>query len=288
MIVYLDEDFIEEKKAAVPLTDRGLLLGDGLFETLIVDQGIIEFFRLHYDRLSSSAHLLKIPFEKNFSDLKNIITKLVMVNELSFKKTVVRITLTRGCGPRGLSFPVSTRSRLFVQIFPLQPLVPKNKSLMISRYCLHQTPPLCFIKHLGYQVSILAKQEAYEQGVDEAVLLNAHNHVVCATAANIFIINEKEEIITPSLPSGCLPGIIRGLLLEWAKKNKLIIKEQLILPSQLETAKSIFLTNSVIGIQPFQRFINVNLNPFHPLVLKVKEGYEKLKEKEKNREKAEK
>lgn len=265
MIVYLNNQFVDAKDAVIPITDRGILLGDGVFETLRVDEGFIEGFRFHYRRFEASALIMGIPMPQTRSAIGKIVLQLLEKNNLFDKQAVVRMTLTRGSGPRGLAIPEQVEPTLFIQVFPFHQEVCTHFSMMISGYRYNPSAPLCYIKHLGYQLAILARQEAQLYGFNEAALLNDKGDVISATAGNIFVI-KNDRILAPSLTTGCLPGVTRGLLIRLAKRHKMPIDVVTFSCEDMLSAQSVFVTNSLMGIRPVTCLQAQALNTQHPLL----------------------
>jgi branched-chain amino acid aminotransferase len=104
-------------------------------------------------------------------------------------------------------------------------------------------------KYLSWSENLTRYERAHEQGFDEVVLLNERGEVAECTSANIFIV-EGENVFTPPLASGCLPGVTRALLLEEIRVPGLTISETTILPSGLETADAVFITSTTRDLMP--------------------------------------
>ncbi len=108
------------------------------------------------------------------------------------------------------------------------------------------------IKSLNYLDNILAKMAAVKAGAEEAVLLNSKGHVAEASAANIFLVTGR-GLATPRIADGALPGIMRQKVITLAEKLNITVEERIITAEELESAAEIFLTNSLIKIQPVNR-----------------------------------
>jgi branched-subunit amino acid aminotransferase/4-amino-4-deoxychorismate lyase len=107
---------------------------------------------------------------------------------------------------------------------------------------------------LGYQLSILGRLEAKQKQIDDVVFVNSADEVVCSTAANIFAVIDG-DIVTPPLISGCLPGIKRGQMIQQLKKEMTVIIRPILRQELLEKAESIFLTNSLTGVQSVKQLL---------------------------------
>jgi branched-chain amino acid aminotransferase len=141
------------------------------------------------------------------------ITDLLGANGLS--DAGVRLTLTRGPGPRGLAPPPETTPTLLIAAFALPPPAQPVRATIAQGTRRNERSPLSRTKALGYLDAILALREANERQADEALLLNTRDRLACATAANLWAVRDG-HLFTPPLDDGALPGITRGLLLEIA------------------------------------------------------------------------
>ncbi len=249
MYIILDERIIAEEKAYIHIKDRGFLLGDGLFETCKVQNGQIEFFDEHYERLAHSANALMIPFEYEPSAFKKMCVDLIKINELENNPASMRITLTRGIGLRGINLPEKPNTTLLITTSPYHAPATKHPiRAMITSITRNPSSPITKFKTLNYLEPILARQEAQENGFDEGIMLNTDGYITECSVANIFII-ENNEIITPSIESGILPGIMRNHVISICRKNGYQIFEKLVSVDDIMNADAVFQTNSLIGVQ---------------------------------------
>jgi branched-chain amino acid aminotransferase len=238
--------------------DRGLLLGDGLFETLKVINGIPLFFSQHFARLQQSAHFLSIPLLFSQEALLAICQQVLEANKLEKTITALRITLTRGCSSRGIDVPTECHPTLLVTTSSYQPteLHPRAFITSIPR---NERSPLIQHKTLNYLEFILARKIAKETGFDEGILINTAGAVTESAIANIFLVL-KEEVITPRLEDGILPGITRRQVFECCHTANISIHERKIMPQMIQQATEGFQTNSLIGIQTFS---SIDQHPLH-------------------------
>src|SRR5436190_4206318 len=203
----------------------------------------------------------KIPFELTLSELEKITGRLIDEN-FSDDETEgsLRITLTRGSGPRGIGIPCEVSPTLFVTVSPSNGIHADSPlSLFVSSIWRNESSPLSRIKSLAYLDNILARDEAVQNGATEAVMLNTKGEVACITIGNIFIVNSHGEIFTPPLETGILPGITRRHVLDLCRKNDIPIQEKPIFLGDLENAAEIFVTNSIMGIR--KAYLMVNFSP---------------------------
>ncbi|WP_338461923.1 aminotransferase class IV [Synechococcus elongatus IITB7] len=235
MIGYCNGEWIPIKDLTIAVSDRGFSLGDGLFETLLVWQGRVCLAKQHWRRLTSSAQQLRIPLPPEAS--LDLLQATVDRNQL--ETGALRMTLTRGCGQRGLQSPD-----------PLQPLLVIVPSLsqpqfqplrLVTAQTVRRCPEsiLSRFKTLSYLENVLARQEAEQQQADEALLLTPSDRLSEAAAANVFV-RLNDDWWTPPLSDGALPGIVRQRLLAtgWAQ-------EASIAWSQRDQIDAIALSNSL-------------------------------------------
>ncbi len=247
MVVYLNGDLVPLDQACIPIQDRGLTLGDGVFETLYYDGQDLECLRPHYDRLLKGLTLFQIPVDWAVSEFKSIISYVLESNDLIGKTASIRVTCTRGSSVRGVKPPLQPQPTVIVSAQPYQREVKLNRVGLSS--FIHSCPQvLSGIKHLGYQLSVLGALEARDRGLDDVLFFNAQGHLVCATAANIFILRDG-AMITPPLSDGALPGIMRGKLIQEMQRSGIAVRIDHITYHDLESASRLFLSNSLIGLQ---------------------------------------
>lgn len=249
MNISLNGSIIAEEKAYIHIKDRGFLLGDGVFETLKAHNGHIEFFSDHFVRLSNSARNLFIPLPYNETELKNICVELIRENSLENDTTAMRITLTRGVGLRGINFPQKPNPTLLVATTQYhEPEKDHYIRAMITGVKRNPESIITKNKTLNYLEPILARQEALRNGFDEGIMLNTDDFITECSVAGIFFI-KNNEILTPSLDCGVLPGIARAHVIQICKDNGYKVRETKISIEDVQNMDEAFQTNSLIGVQ---------------------------------------
>lgn len=246
-IIFLNDQFISQNAAGISINDRGFLLGDGIFETIRIYKGKALFLNRHYQRLTNSARLLDISLPYTEEQLRSIINKLLIDNQLIEKEAIVRITLSRGSSERGLAIQDLSIPTCLVTVFPYTP-IDEHYKLIISSIRRNEFSPLSTIKSLNYLDNILAYDQAIKQQANDALLLNTSGNIACTTMANIFIV-KNYTLLTPALSDGALPGIMRSLIIEYAQSLHINVVEKSIVLSELESADAVFITNAVQGIK---------------------------------------
>ncbi|BDA82611.1 4-amino-4-deoxychorismate lyase [Aureimonas sp. SA4125] len=241
--VWLDGDF-RDAAAAVDAGDRGLLLGDGVFDTALVVGGTVFLGEKHVDRLVAALAVLQIPLDR--SAIETAMTALAERQQTGS----IRLTVTRGTGPRGLGLPPEPKPMLLGTSAPLAPaLMFSPLRCAVSTVRRNETSPLSRLKALGYLDAVLALQKAKEEGADDVLFLNARGMAACSALANLFVV-DGFELLTPPLKDGVLPGIIRGWIIDNAENFGLRPLEQSISSKKLDAVDGLFLTNSLRLISP--------------------------------------
>lgn len=229
------------------LSDRGLLLGDGLFETLLVVDGAPADWDAHMARLALGCAALDLPTPRD-EDVRAAAQAALNAAGLETGRAALRITWTAGSGGRGLDRPepcvpmlFATAARAPGALGPARLMTVTTRRNAGSVASQHKT--------LSYLDNVLARREATRAGADEAVMLNTEGHVACAAAANLFWISEG-RLTTPSLDCGVLAGITRKNVIARAADLGLAVAEVRLGPEVLAKAESIFITNSLTGLRP--------------------------------------
>ncbi|MEP7172119.1 MAG: aminotransferase class IV [Aestuariivirga sp.] len=224
--------------------DRGFLLGDGVFETVAVINRKPLWLDEHVQRMAHATAELGIGFNAagTFAGLTEVLEKSAAPCE------VLRITLSRGKSARGLAGDGTSPSLLIT----LDEFSAKNLfqpcRLKVSRVRRNEFAPSSRLKTLSYIDGIAAAREVAGEA-DDALMLNTSGHVASATVANISMLH-GDELITPSLDQGILPGIMRRVLLDHAKKLGLKPVERAVPLEDLVRADAVFLCNSLRFIRP--------------------------------------
>lgn len=275
-MIYLNGELLPEKEAHISPTDRGFLLGDGLFETMRVHQGRIFQLEAHLARLHAGAAALQIPVPKSSEEIRTALSATLAANDLAHADASLRLTLTRGTGPRGVLPLKSPTPTLMITATPMSQQATPPVNTIIASAPRNQHSPLTQIKSLNFLEFILARQEAEQKNANEALLLNTNGHLTEATTANLFIV-QNEKVYTPPLTDGVLPGITRALILQLAKSKHILSAEASLTPEALYSAQEAFLTNSLIGIRAIRSVDGKSIGDGHEghLTQKLKALYAK-------------
>ncbi len=230
----------------LPPDDRGLTLGDGLFETLLARDGQLVAFEAHLRRMAHGCGVLGLPEPDAVLALQLCLDALADAG-LGAGRAAVRLTLTAGSGGRGLNRPATPAPRLFATAAPSpRPTTPAG--LIIARARRNEGSPASRLKSLSYLDNVLARAEAAAAGADEAVMLNTRGQVACAGAANLFWLSQG-RLCTPALQCGVLDGIVRRQVLTAMLATGQRAEEVAVGAEALASVQAMVLTNSLIGVR---------------------------------------
>ena len=194
--------------------DRGSIHGLGLFETMLAIDGVLLFADRHLARLRSGHEKLGWPVE--FPEFQEIAAELLAKNRLGTGRARVRLTVTGGSGPIHDLTPGTDRL-VWMTAFPAL-VPPESVSACLSPWPRNEFSPLAGLKCASYSENLIALDHARRTGFDETIFLNTAGHLCEAATANLFLVIDG-TLLTPSLDSGCLPGITREVVIELAAET---------------------------------------------------------------------
>lgn len=253
-MIWLNGNF--EDTGTISPSDRGFLLGDGVFETLYATGNRVVYFDQHWQRLTTALDLVDINIPYSPNDIQKVCQELINhmhgvtdgENNNQLQPFVLRLSVSRGNGGRGLVINPDAQPTWLLTA-ALCPPPPQSVTLHVSTLCRPSANLTSRIKSLSYMDNILARKEAIMGGADEALMLNEAGHVCCAAASNIFIC-KNNNWITPPISDGTLDGIIRGEILNMGKLDSAPIREESLTLAQVQEADYIFICNSLTGAVP--------------------------------------
>jgi len=250
--VYINGELVEKEDAKISVFDHGLLYGDGVFEGIRIYHGKTFRLKEHIDRLWRSAKLIMLEIPMSREEMADAIHNTLEVN--SMDEGYIRVLVTRGIGTLGLS-PTKCKNPCVIIITDYISLYPQemydNGLELVTATTVKNHPEAMSprIKSLNYLNNILAKIEALNAGVIEAIMLNAAGYVTECTGDNIFTI-ERGVLKTPPLAAGILEGITRGIVMELAREAGIPVSEENMTRYDLFNADECFLTGSAAEIIP--------------------------------------
>ena len=249
MFISINGSLTSKEDAKISVFDRGFLYGDGVFETLRIYNGIPFMLDEHMERLIAGLKALR--FQKLPAGIKVYASRVIEANKIS--NGILRITVTRGEVVAGID-PLACMEPTVVITATEGVPYPEESYLkgfraVIANIKKDRNSPLCRVKSANFLTHILAKGEAADAGVDEALMLNYEGFLTEATVSNLFLL-KGNSLLTPSVESGILPGVTRRVVIEIAGKMGLEVKQREIRHEELYSADEAFLTNSLMEIMP--------------------------------------
>ena len=237
-----------EPADCVPTSDRGLLYGDGVFETIAVHKGQLRHWDRHLQRLQTGCQRLGLTAVDG-AQLAQECRSLIQQSQ----QAVVKIIITRGSGGRGYRVPGQSRPTRVIQLhdWPDHPASCSSSGIKarICRTRLGQNSALAGIKHLNRLEQVLARQEWDAPDIVEGLMLDTGGNLVEGTMSNVFLVDDG-LLVTPDLTLCGVAGIMRSRVLEFAELHSIAFSIQPVALDRLLQADEIFVCNSLIGIWP--------------------------------------
>lgn len=252
MKIFINGKFLDEKNAKISVFDHGLLYGDGVFEGIRAYHGRVFRLKEHIERLFYSAKAILLTIPMSADALAKAVVQTCAKNNL--RDGYIRLVITRGVGGLGLNpnrckVPSIIIIADKIQVYPPS-LYQRGMEIVTVPTVRNLHSALNpAIKSLNYLNNILAKIEANNAGVEEAVMLNSEGFVAECTADNIFIV-KGNHVMTPPLSAGALYGITRGVVMELARENGLMVSEPTLTRYDLFNADECFLTGTGAELIP--------------------------------------
>ncbi|QDO95313.1 aminotransferase class IV [Formosa sediminum] len=249
---------IQDNNTILNANNRGFAYGDALFETIKTSYGKLLFWEDHYFRLMASMRILRmeIPMNFNMEFLESEINKTLEAKGLTSSSARVKLTVYRNEG--GLYLPETNNISFIIDAKPLPNdfyLISEN-AYEVDLFKDYYISPslLSTLKTNNKSLNVVGSIFAKENGLENCLTLNTNKNVVEALNGNVFIV-KGNHIKTPPLSDGCLKGIMRKQLLDIIKDiPEYTLEESSISAFELQKADEIFLTNTIVGIQPITKY----------------------------------
>jgi len=251
MKVWLNGSLVDDQDAKITVLDHGTLYGDGVFEGIRVYGGKVFQINAHIDRLFASAEKIRLTIPHTKQEIHDAIYQTLEANALV--DGYIRLVVTRGCGTLGLNpFKCPTPNVYIIVtdqiVLYTQEMYDNGLAVIIARTVRTSASMLDpSIKSLNYLNNILAKIEALDAGVEEAVMLNADGNVAECTGDNIFIVTGG-QVRTPPTSAGVLVGVTRSVVMRLAEQLDIPLVEVGITPDELYQADECFLTGTAAEV----------------------------------------
>jgi len=239
-VIFLNDRYIEAGKKETEALSPGVIVGKGVFETILVCEGRPVFFQEHRDRMERGLRRFHLAHRFHPRKILRAITHLLRKNGISegsarimIWKDPCRVNVSIVCRQQKIFWDWERKKKAKVKVSSI----------------IRQKTRYSHLKTIDYQCLREAYLDAQATGFDEAILLNARKQVVEASRSNVFLVVQG-VLMTPSIQSGCLNGIVRKKVLRLASDLGIRTQARLISVNDFKVAEEIFLTNSVLGIQP--------------------------------------
>ncbi|MBN2713335.1 MAG: branched-chain-amino-acid transaminase, partial [Planctomycetes bacterium] len=251
-LIYIDGQFFPKSDAKISVFDHGLLYGDGVFEGIRAYNGKVFLCKEHIDRLYEGAHCLCIEIPISKEEMEKALYETMAKNNLT--DGYIRLVITRGVGDLGLSPRKCAKASVIIiaASITMYPEELYKNGMNIITVAVPRAHPETLnprVKSLNYLSNILAKIEALNAGVEEAVMLNHQGFVSECTGDNIFIV--KDGVLkTPPAYATILVGCTRNKVMELAKESGIAVEEPMMQRYDLYSADECFLTGTAAEVIP--------------------------------------
>ena len=244
-MISLNGELISANEACVSPFDLGLTVGLGVFETMAAYDGKVFAYDLHHARLLKSAEVFALPVPER-SVITAAITEVIDANHYHQGRYRIRVTLTGGVNQLG-----GGREQGDVMVTAQAADSASggdSAKLAWVPFVINERAATAGVKSTSYADHVLAYRHALNAGADEALMLNSQGHLAEGSMSNVFVV--KDGVVqTPSLASGCLPGVTRQLVIALCADLDLPVKECQLGVQDIDRADEIFLTSSLREIQ---------------------------------------
>lgn len=271
--VAFDGDIIPADEPVVPVMSRGLMYGDGVFETFRTYSSNTFLLDEHLNRLFAGLNAIGIQSPKALQNkaLKPLLLSLLQKNNLKSTGAIIRLQVWRG-GGRGYQPKrnIQTHFSVTVSSCPNSFMPPDLTTVEHCRIPSQSLPQVKFTNSINY---ILAAREAFQKGADDALMQTVDNRIAETTMANIFWC-KGSTIFTPDIDCDLLPGITRNIILKLTKKQPgFEVEEGKYHLNDLLEADAVWICNSVREVLPVQSVDGKAFDVGHPVVKTLQKLY---------------
>lgn len=241
---------------AIPVDDRGLAYGDGLFETMLARRSRLPLLDRHVERLLAGARAL------GFAE----VPRALLEDELRMAAReqtdgIVKLIFTRGSGARGYRPPIDAVARRIIMTSPSPATVQTwQQAGVVLRYCsttLEGSRLLAGLKHLNRLPQVMARAEWNDDSIHEGLMRDASGRIIAGTMSNLFAVHAG-VLMTPPIVAGSVRGVMRGLVLQLAAARHIECREDFFTDAMIAGADEIFITNSILAVCPVRRIGDAN------------------------------
>lgn len=245
---------------SLPTSDRGLLYGDGVFETIRLQQGQPLLWSEHQQRLLRSCHQFGIDIDAASVE-QQLETALAAIHEPELNASVIlKIIVTRGDGGRGYMPTEDIKSRIIIQLHPLPSQLSDHAvngvGCVVCTHPVSTNPALAGHKHLNRLDQVLASRELAGSlkalNVFEGLMTDGQGLLIEGTRCNVFVV-VSGQLCTPDLSTAGVAGVMRGWLIAQFEKHNIAVHIRGVSLEELKIASELFICNSVLGVIPVTR-----------------------------------
>lgn len=271
---YVDGNYYNYVDSKVHINDRGYHFGDAVYEVILFNDGVFYDFDAHINRLFNSLKSIEIDFSFTKKTIELIVKNLIRLNRVTFGSVYIQVS-------RGVAERNHTYNNLKVK--PILTIITSKKhnntnaiikgvKAITIRDNRWSRPD---IKTTQLLPNVLAKTIANKQGAYESIFIDDDGYVTEGSSSNIWIINNKNEIITRNIDGKILSGITRKTVAEFAKLNDLKVLEKKFSKEDMFKAKEVFLTSASSFVTPINEIneVKVNNGNIGQLSVKLKKLY---------------
>ena len=271
---YVDGNYYNYADSKVHINDRGYHFGDAVYEVILFNEGVFYDFDAHINRLFNSLKSIEIEFSFTKKTIELIVKNLIRLNRVTFGSVYIQVS-------RGVAERNHTYDNLKVK--PILTIITSKKhnttnaiikgvKAITIRDNRWSRPD---IKTTQLLPNVLAKTIANKQGAYESIFIDDQGYVTEGSSSNIWIINNKNEIITRNIDGKILSGITRKTVAEFAKLNDLKVLEKKFSKEDMFKAKEVFLTSASSFVTPINEIdeVKVNNGNIGQLSVKLKKLY---------------
>ena len=260
----------------LPVSDRGLQYGDGLFETISVINGKPLRWQRHMQRLTLGCDKLDLPcpdVQLLLDEATQLCQQICQETCQQSEKLVLKIIVTRGSGGRGYGYDADMAATRILQCYPWPDYserdIESGVELRLSQTRLAQNVQLAGLKHLNRLEQVLARSEwsADKSEIYDAIMLDNNDNVIECTMHNLFFIKDK-VLHTPDLSLCGVSGVIRDMIVEYYNNEGMDVQVHSFTLSELLAADEVFITNSLRGVIPVRK-VNESLFSTWPQCEKI-------------------
>ncbi|MFD1738378.1 D-amino-acid transaminase [Bacillus salitolerans] len=273
-VAYYQDRFLSSTdELAIPIQERGHQFGDGIYEVVRVYNQKPFMMEDHLKRFERSADAIMLQLPYSREEMKAII--LDGIQRSGLDNVDVYFQVTRGIAPRIHLFP-DTPAVFSMIIRPARELAPEKKQNGVPVLMLEDERwANCYIKSLNLLPNVLAKQHAFKNGCEEAILVK-DGFVTEGSSSNLFVVKDEILYTTPAT-KGILHGITRKAVLQLANTLKIQVKEEHFSPSFLKAADEAFITSTTAEILPINKVDDVLLPTDHTVTKQLQQAFQSLK-----------